>query len=285
MYRFLRCANWLPRPLVKWLRDRYLGALDLNDRIQGRSDDLVPPRSLHFIGGGDFQKIGENFFHHFVDVCDLRPDETILDIGCGTGRMAIPLLEYIREPGAYIGFDISEKAIRWCQDHITSLNPRFTFVFADMWNKEYNPKGKISACDYRLPCEAASIDFAFATSVFTHMRLPDVRHYLSELHRSLKPSGRAMLTFFIMDETNQRLVRDGKASAHFSTKLENCYTIDRRTPERAIAYTEVAILNLFSDVGLCIKEPILWGSWSGRASMLNFQDVVIATKMGSENGE
>ena len=279
MCSFLRSANWLPRPLVKWVRDRYLAVLDLNDWVRGRTNDLVPPRSQHFIGWEDFREIGKGFFRHFVDVCDLRPDETILDIGCGTGRMAIPLLEYIKGAGAYLGFDISEKAIRWCQDHITSLNPCFTFVFADIWNKEYNPRGKIAARDYSFPCKTASIDFAFATSVFTHMRLPDVQHYLVELHRSLKPSGRAMLTFFIMDETNQRLVQDGEASARFSIKLENCYTIDRRTPERAIAYTEVTIRNLFAEAGLRIKEPIRWGSWSGRANMLTFQDVVIATTM------
>lgn len=51
-----------------------------------------------------------------------------------------------------------------CRDHYAPLNPRFTFVFADVKNQEYNPKGNVSAQDFRSPCETASVDFAFATS-------------------------------------------------------------------------------------------------------------------------
>jgi SAM-dependent methyltransferase len=192
--------------------------------------------------------------------------------------MAIPLLNYLGPTSSYIGFDIAEKAIEWCQSHITPRNPQFQFVCADIRNGEYNRRGKTAAVDYQFPCGSASIDFAFATSVFTHMRLPEVRHYLEEVRRCLKPSGRAMLTFFIMDETNRRLVREGKASADFSTAMEDFYTIDPRAPERAIAYSEEALVALIADVGLNMRLPIFYGSWSGRQGMLSAQDVVLVTK-------
>ena len=279
MYALDSCTRLLPRPIVRWLRDAYLTTLDWWDRLRGRRDDLTPPRSLHFIGGGDFQGIGQTFVRHFVDVCRLRSDESVLDIGCGTGRMAVPLLSLLDKEGRYLGFDIAEKAITWCQNKITARNARFTFVFADIENDEYNPSGTIAADTYQFPCPDESIDFAFATSVFTHMRPPEVEHYLKELYRSLKTGGRAMLSFFIMDQTNHRLVSEGRASMAFKT-LGDIYTIDPQTPERAIAYSEESIHQLLSRAGLCLAEPIRFGGWSGRESMLDGQDVIIVSKPG-----
>lgn len=278
MRQYEKYVRWLPRPCVWWLRDRYLSALDLRDRLEGRAGDLIPPRSLHFIGDGDFRKIGETFFHYFVERCELRPDERVLDIGCGTGRMAIPLLPYLDPAGRYVGFDVSRKAIDWCRRRLTVRNPRFTFEFADVRNPEYHPRGRLLATEYPFPCAAASVDFAFATSVFTHMRRAEVRGYLIELARVLKPAGRALLTFFILDETNRRLLREGRASLNFATELDDCCTIDPATPERAIAYPEDVLRRLVAEAGLGLKPPILFGSWSGRQSMLSAQDVVIVTK-------
>ena len=238
---------------------------------------MTPPRSMHFVGGGDFKAIGEAFVGHFVKICDLRPNEMVLDIGCGSGRMAIPLLQYLDGSGAYVGFDISQKAIRWCQDHVTRRNPDFLFHFSDIYNLEYNPHGKISASEYEFPCEDESIDFAFASSVFTHMREEEVRHYLSELGRVLKPAGRAMLNFFIIDDTARRLMEEDRGLLNFSVKLEDCYTIDAQTPERAIAYSDGQIQRLFEEAGLN-HSPVLYGSWSGRPSMLDSQDVVIVKR-------
>jgi SAM-dependent methyltransferase len=274
---FEKFTQRLPRPLVRSVRDSYLFVLDLKDSIQGRRDDLVPPRSLHYVGGGDFRRIGQQHLNQFIDLCTLRPDETVLDIGCGTGRMAVPLLSYLNESGSYTGFDIAPKAIRWCQRHISVRNPRFSFVFADIYNKEYNPRGRSSAAEYRFPCDTAAVDFAFATSVFTHMRTAEVKRYLTELRRVMAPSGRAMLSFFILDEFNRRLVREGRASFRFDTALDGCFTVDPRTPERAIAYTEASLMALFAEAGLEIRPPIAYGSWSGRAGVLDAQDIVIAT--------
>lgn len=270
--------NFFPRPLVRSLRNIRLAVLDVQDRISGTTDSLTPPRALHYVGGGDFKTIGRTFVDHFVRICGLTPDETVLDIGCGTGRMAVPLLDHLDKTGRYIGFDISKKAIAWCRKHISPNNPRFSFFFADICNKEYNPRGSVSATEYVFPCDDRSVDFAFATSVFTHMREVEVRHYLSEIRRVLKPAGRAWLNFFIVDQTTARLTAAGKAALNFNVELAGCYTIDSRTPERAIAFSESRIQILLQEAGLTLSAPVYHGAWSGRPDALESQDIVIVRK-------
>lgn len=64
----------------------------------------------------------------------------MLDVGSGIGRMARPLTKFLTS-GSYVGIDIVPRGIEWCQRHITSRYPNFTFQHADVYNKEYNPTG------------------------------------------------------------------------------------------------------------------------------------------------
>jgi SAM-dependent methyltransferase len=250
--------------------------LDVRDRVIGGRSAEDPPRSLRDrVGGGDFKAIGQAYMQRFRRVCGLAPHESVLDIGCGVGRMALPLLDYLDSAGTYVGFDISEGAITWCREHIASRDPRFAFFLADIRNAEYNPDGKLSAVEYRFPCSDQSIDFAFATSVFTHMRAAEVRHYLSELRRTLKPRGRAMLTFFLLGDKPGRHMHAGAAMFNFAVDLGDCFTIDAQVPESAIAYTDQQFEDLLCSSGLKLLSPVMWGSWSGSTNADDSQDAVV----------
>ncbi len=210
------CNRILPQPLVRWLRELRFAALDTLDRWCGRADDLTPPRSLQHFVGGAYQALGEAFFSHFQNLCHLRPDQSVLDVGCGSGRMAVPLLGYLDQRGRYVGFDISPKLIRWCSGHISRRNANFTFHLADIYNRHYNPRGACRASEYRFPCEDRTIDFVFATSVFTHMLADDTRHYLHEIRRVLKPGGHGLLTHFILNAESEAAMNrspEGASSA------------------------------------------------------------------------
>ena len=68
----------------------------------------VPPTERQFVGDGDFRAVGAEFLHHFVALGGLRPDDHVLDLGCGIGRMAVPLTQYLSDRASYLGIDVVE---------------------------------------------------------------------------------------------------------------------------------------------------------------------------------
>jgi len=151
-------------------------------------------------GDGDFEAIGKEFLGYFITLGGLTPDDAVLDVGSGIGRMAIPLASYLSKRGRYEGFDIVPEGVRWCQQHLTPRYPRFRFQVADVRNQLYNPKVTASATDYRFPFDDGTFDFCFCTSIFTHLLPDEVSHYLAEISRVLRPGGRCLATFFLAQD-------------------------------------------------------------------------------------
>ncbi len=273
-----RLSTFLPQPTKARLKTLYWS---LRALISPRTaiDDLIPPKSLsHLAGGGDFQTIGREYKRYFIELGGLRPDDRVLDVGCGVGRMAVALASYLSPAGEYRGFDLGVRGIHWCQTHITPRLPNFQFWHSDIYNKAYNPRGRIKPEEFEFPYTNEYFDFALLTSVFTHMLLPDVEHYSRELGRVLKPGGTCLATFFLLDKTALDLIASGKSRMDFSSAVEGGLTINQRTPEAAVAFHETLVRSVFDRCGLEIQEPIHWGGWSGRDKTLSSQDIVIAHK-------
>ena len=164
----------------------------------------LPPWWLRDVGGSDFKRTGAEFLRYFIEIAHLRPEARVLEIGCGSGRMALPLSRYLQD-GTYTGIDITPQSIAWCQRHISRRYPLFTFVHADLYNKRYNPDGKLHANSYTFPFADRTFDFVFLTSVFTHLLPADATHYLQEIARLLAPQGNALLTFFLLNDRQARI--------------------------------------------------------------------------------
>jgi ubiquinone/menaquinone biosynthesis C-methylase UbiE len=252
--------------------------LDQLDLVSGRHDPLVPPRNLNYIGDGDYKGVAEHFFKHLVEIGGLKPDDRVLDIGSGLGRMAIPLTRHLSSRGSYHGIEIVPRGVEWSQREITSRHPNFRFTHADIYNKMYTPTGQYKASEYPFPFEDHAFDFVFATSVFTHMYPPDVAHYLSEITRVLRPGGASFTTFFILTPESRSLVASGKSSQGFVYQGDGYMTTNEEVPENAIAFEEGAVRRMHSQSGLTIAEPIYFGWWSGRPGSKSYQDIVLARK-------
>jgi SAM-dependent methyltransferase len=255
---------------------------DLVDRLRGRRDPLVPPRHRLYAGWrGDYGKVAGRWAFATVELGKLDPAGRVLDIGCGPGRIAARLARHL-EDGSYEGFDVEPRGVRWCQRKITPRYPRFRFQVADIQNRQYNPTGSQQAREYVFPYSEDEFDLAFAASVFTHMRPGEIARYVSEAGRVLKPGGRLLATFFLLNEdTQQRLLVSGSRQLG-ETQVDDGMTYrsdDPEVPEHMIAVFEEDMREIYEGAGLVI-EGVHYGKWCGRRdSYLGFgQDLVVARR-------
>ncbi|HVJ54319.1 MAG TPA: class I SAM-dependent methyltransferase [Aliidongia sp.] len=239
----------------------------------------IPPPELHFAGDGDFRAIGAEFLGWFVGMGGMRSTDKVLEIGCGVGRMAIPLTQYLDPAqGSYDGLDPVAAGIDWCAGAISGTYPNFTFRHLDIRSDVYNPEGTLDPTTLALPCETAAYDFVYLTSVFTHLRADCVARYATEIARVLKPGGRCFATFFLMNETARRAIEAGGCRLAFAATGDGPeFLADPAYPSAAVAQTEDFILHAFGQAGLHPGGPIRYGAWSGRSSDI-YQDIILFQK-------
>ena len=241
---------------VRTLAYLALAPLDyVSRRINGKRD--FPPLHLRRHVGPlrTFEASGAEFMTYLRLLLDLQPDESILDIGCGCGLMALYLQDYLDSNGSYAGVDIHGPSIRWCQNHITHPKFRFTQI-----------------TDGKLPYEPQSFDVILLKSVFTHLRPAEVETYLSEVARLLKPDGRCLATFFLLNDEQRTLAAHN--ALPFNWGDDQWRYVYENSPESASAYDQNYILDLIRRHNLELRAPVLYGTWSGRKNGLSFQDLL-----------
>ncbi|MDB5121044.1 MAG: methylase involved in ubiquinone/menaquinone biosynthesis [Sphingobacteriales bacterium] len=267
----------LLRPFANVIRLLVYNLEDTFTKIFGSQDQLMPPKAMNFVGNGDFKKTGQEFLRYFINFAGLKETDNVLDVGSGIGRMAIPLASYLKT-GTYDGLDIVEKGVNWCNNKIAPKYPNFKFIHANVFNKEYNPNGIIIAADFKFPYADNHFDFVFLTSVFTHMLVNDMENYLSEIVRVLKPKGKCLISYFLINENSIKLIKNGKSTLDFDCNCGVYRIEDKNVPESAISYDEEFILRAFENNELQIISPIYYGSWCGRDVFTSYQDIIIAEK-------
>lgn len=239
----------------------------------------MPPWERHFIGDGDFRAIGVEFLQHFVRLGGLKPTDAVLEIGCGIGRMALPLTRYLAYPqGRYEGVDIVADGTSWCSHNITPHYDNFRFTHLDFYNQVYNPQGRQQPELVALPFLPESFDFIIMTSVFTHLLIADTRSYVNEIKRLLRPGGRCFATTFLMNDAARAGLKADRRRLPFPTEAKGPeFFADPANPCGAVAYEESFFLDLLAKTGLKLLRPIDHGQWSGRRGT-SYQDICLIGK-------
>jgi SAM-dependent methyltransferase len=251
----------------------------LMESVKGNKFLPEPTIDSIFVGDGDYRAIGTEFLGHLVRLGGIQPDDRVLDIGSGIGRIAVPLTQYLSPGAAYWGVDPVADGVAWCSQHITPVYDNFRFDHIDVAHHIYNPKGAIKGEALRLPYEPESFDFIFMISVATHLPPLEIAAYVREAKRLLAPGGRLFITAFILDETAQRALPQRDPRLAFKREGEGpAWLVDRTAPLSAVGFDDGFFERLFRHIGLsvCLKSL---GHWRGQQAT-HYQDILVVEKKG-----
>lgn len=124
--------------------------------------------------GGEFQAFGSALKDLLVQ-CGLRDGMMLVDVGCGSGRLAQTLRDI---NVGYIGTDVVDELLRYAAKICN--RPDWRFVRTD---------------SLTIPVLDETADMVAFISVFTHLRHEEAFIYLREARRVLKPGGIVLFTF------------------------------------------------------------------------------------------
>ena len=87
------------------------------------------------------------------------------------------------------------------------------------------------------------------------------QNYVNEIARVLRHGGRAMLSFYLLNDEWRAIVASGTAvDPNFAHEFSGCRVADPGDPERTIAYEESHALKMIDQSALCV-ERVDHGGW------------------------
>ncbi|MES2431542.1 MAG: class I SAM-dependent methyltransferase [Bacteroidota bacterium] len=209
-----------------FVRRLYYFPTDSLNGILKRRHPLEPPKGLIYTGAGDFLLHGKKHLNYLITLADLKPSHRVLDIGSGIGRSAVALTSYLNSNGSYEGFDVIKLGVDWCKKKITTTFPNFHFTYVDLKNDLYRSTGD-NAAKFIFPYKENEFDTILLMSVFTHMSLDEIDHYLKEINRVLKPNGKCLFTCFYFDEDTLKLMKERATDMLFEVDKEHYWLMDK----------------------------------------------------------
>jgi ubiquinone/menaquinone biosynthesis C-methylase UbiE len=117
-----------------------------------------------------------------IDLARLQPGEQALDVGCGTGTLAIAAQRRVGGAGRVVGIDPGAQQIARARAKATRRRSPVEFQV-----------GVIE----QLPFPDQTFDVVFSTLMMHHLPAPLKRQGLAEIARALKPGGRLIIGDFV----------------------------------------------------------------------------------------
>lgn len=143
-------------------------------RVLSLIDSLGMEAAMRTAPGGDF-KLGL-IERDLVIQRGLKSDGYLIDVGCGSGRLAYPLSEHLS--GKYLGLDIVPELVDYARGLVQRRDWRFEVTTG-----------------ITIPEKDNRADMVCFFSVFTHLLHEHSYLYLEEAVRVLKPEGKIIFSF------------------------------------------------------------------------------------------
>jgi len=134
-----------------------------------------PETAAKLAVGGDFEAVGI-IEREALRYYGLSETGYLIDVGCGSGRLAIPLARDFH--GRYLGTDVVPSFIEFAANAVSRPDWRFELVDSIV-----------------IPEVDNSADMVCFFSVFTHLLHEQTYLYLEEARRVLKPGGKVVFSF------------------------------------------------------------------------------------------
>jgi ubiquinone/menaquinone biosynthesis C-methylase UbiE len=128
-----------------------------------------------------FQGVFQKLRQRTINLAQLQPGEQVLDVGCGTGTLAIEAAHRVGLAGHVTGIDPGEQQIARARVKATQSHVDIDFLV-----------GVIE----QLPFPDQTFDVVFSTLMMHHLPAPLKRQGLAQIARVLKPGGRLILADF-----------------------------------------------------------------------------------------
>jgi SAM-dependent methyltransferase len=180
--------------------------------------------------------------------------DSVLDFGCGCGRLARWLIQRSPRPRRYLGIDLHAGMVQWCRTNLTPVAPEFEFQHQDVFNAGLNPGGTQRVVEF--PTSNGSVTLVLAWSVFTHLLQSQIQHYLDEVARVLRPGGYFVSTWFLFD----------KPAFPMMLEFQNALYINDVDPTNAVIFDRSYLRQTIADRGLKIitatPPPVRGFQWT-----------------------
>lgn len=128
------------------------------------------------IGDGGYECFGI-LQRELLVQCGLPKNGYLIEIGCGSGRLAGQLAKYLK--GDYLGFDIVPDLVNHARNSANCDHWRFV----------------VPKTEFAIPDEDNKADMICCFSVFTHLLHEQTYTYLKDAVRVLKPGGKVVFSF------------------------------------------------------------------------------------------
>ena len=137
-----------------------------------------PETAMSLAVGGDYEVMGEALRQRLVRF-GLRPNDYLIDVGCGSGRLAFALARSPwRNSIRYLGIDIVPEMLKFAA--LKCQQPRWRFELIT---------------EPRIPEADGGAEMVCFFSIFTHLLQEESFLYLQDARRVLKPGGRIVATY------------------------------------------------------------------------------------------